>query len=1033
MAMRNRLILLAVVGVMSIAPVASAEIVGWWTFDEGAGTAVHDSSGNAIDGNFQGNPQWVAGMSGRALELGGTDWVDFGSPDKLKITGPITIACWINPGALGGERGLVGYTGGYALKCSGTNLRFTTPGILDHTGTRAPLKTGTWQHVAATFTPSTANGLIFYYNGVELEKLNGSAMNAGSGPFLIGSNQWSETYTGVIDDVRVYNSILPAAEIKKLAFRPKAYSPSPVDGAMGVMQPLMQWIPGSSAQWHYVYLGTSPELTQDDFKAKQMSVVTMYWHAAGLEPGKTYYWRIDEVEADGVTTYKGDVWSFTTAPLTAYLPNPRNGDKWIDPNADLSWQAGQNAMKHELYFGTDEAAVTARDAGVSKGSLNVATFEPGKLAAETTYYWVVDEVGMVKSPGEVWSFTTGGAGGGVKGEYFNNMAVAGTPVLTRIDPAIDFSWADPAGPGAPLGQDSFSARWTADLEIAIADAYTFITTSDDGVRLWLGDDLIVDSWVDQGATDHASKVQTLEPGIYPLRMEYYENTGGAVAQLSWQTPFMARQVIPAGPLQPPVRARAVYPKNGDANVPQDVTLMWSTGEAAVTHDVYFGTDEAAVAAATPADAGIYQGSQALDKNTFVPGALEWNKTYYWRVDEVNDSAAGSPWKGGVWKFSTADFIVVDDFEVYGDEIVGRIFQTWIDGWGYTEPAPGDPGNGTGSTVGYTDPPFAEPTIVHSGRQSMPFDYNNIVQPYYSETERTWDSPQNWKVNGVTDLSLWLRGYPASFSETSPGSITMSASGADIVNVTDEFRYAYKKLPGDGSLTVRVESLVNTAAWAKAGVIIRAGLEPAAQQVHMIITPSERVEFMYRRDAGLNTTQFATDAGTTAFPHWVRLTRKGDTYTGEYSANGTTWTKITTTDGTTSVIDVPMIGDVYIGLAVTATNRNAITTAVFSNVQVTGATGQWQIAEIGYDHPGNDPASLYIALQDSAGKLAVVTNADTSAVLGTEWTEWRIPLSQFTGVNLGAIKKMYIGVGDRNAPRADGAGELFIDDIRVVKP
>jgi len=477
----------------------------------------------------------------------------------------------------------------------------------------------------------------------------------------------------------------------------------------------------------------------------------------------------------------------------------------------------------------------------------------------------------------------------------------------------------------------------------------------------------------------------------------------------------------------------VYSKNCDANVPQDVTLMWSTGEAAVTHDVYFGTDEAAVAAATPADAGIYQGSQALDKNTFVPGALDWNRTYYWRVDEVNDSAAGSPWKGGVWKFSTADFIVVDDFEVYGDEIVGRIFQTWIDGWGYTEPAPGDPGNGTGSTVGYTDPPFAEPTIVHSGRQSMPFDYNNIVQPYYSETERTWDSPQNWKVNGVTDLSLWLRGYPASFSETSPGSITMSASGADIVNVTDEFRYAYKKLPGDGSLTVRVESLVNTAAWAKAGVIIRAGLEPAAQQVHMIITPSERVEFMYRRDAGLNTTQFATDAGTTAFPHWVRLTRKGDTYTGEYSANGTTWTKITTTDGTTSVIDVPMIGDVYIGLAVTATNRNAITTAVFSNVQVTGATGQWQIAEIGYDHPGNDPASLYIALQDSAGKLAVVTNADTSAVLGTEWTEWRIPLSQFTGVNLGAIKKMYIGVGDRNAPRADGAGELFIDDIRVVKP
>ena len=326
----------------------------------------------------------------------------------------------------------------------------------------------------------------------------------------------------------------------------------------------------------------------------------------------------------------------------------------------------------------------------------------------------------------------------------------------------------------------------------------------------------------------------------------------------------------------------------------------------------------------------------------------------------------------------------------------------------------------------------ETTIATSG-QSVPIDYNNIVPPYYSETERTWDSPQNWTVSGVTDLSLQVRGYPVSFIETSPGNITMSASGADIVNVTDEFRYAYKRLSGDGSLTVRVESLVNTATWAKAGVIIRVGLEPAAQQVHTIVTPASVVEFMYRGDSGVNTTQFATDAGTTPMPYWVRLTRKGNTFTGEYSADGITWSKVTLADGTTSMIDVPMMGDVYIGLALTATNRNAVTTAVFSNVQVTGATGPWQVAEIGYDHPGNDPASLYVAIEDNKGKLVVVTHPDINAVLATTWTEWKIPLSQFTGVNLGAVKKMYIGVGDRNAPLAGGAGTLYIDDIRVLKP
>jgi hypothetical protein len=85
--------------------------------------------------------------------------------------------------------------------------------------------------------------------------------------------------------------------------------------------------------------------------------------------------------------------------------------------------------------------------------------------------------------------------------------------------------------------------------------------------------------------------------------------------------------------------------------------------------------------------------------------------YYWRIDEVNEAEAISTWAGPVWSFSTQEFVVVDDFEGYNDDVEAgtAIFDTWLDGWT----------NGTGSTVGYMNAPFAEQAVVHSGKQSMP--------------------------------------------------------------------------------------------------------------------------------------------------------------------------------------------------------------------------------------------------------------------------------------------------------------------------
>jgi hypothetical protein len=624
----------------------------------------------------------------------------------------------------------------------------------------------------------------------------------------------------------------------------KAYDPDPADQAKDVTTPLVRWTAGVTAASHDVYFGTNPTPGPAEFITRYN--YNMYYIPA-LVPGTTYYWRIDEVEGDGVTMHTGDVWSFTAAPLTAYNSNPADGAKWMAINADLSWSAGATGVKHDVYFGTDQTAVANGTGGTLKSSQQTTkTYEPGTLALDTTYYWRIDEFdsGGAKYPGAVWSFTTIGASAGIRGYYFNNMNVSGVPVLVRIDPTIDFNWGDPGSPGTAVNVDQFSARWVGVVEALYSEPYTFTSNSDDGIRVWLNDVLIIDSWIAQSPTMHSSAAINLVAGQrYGVRVEYYENTGGAVAQLFWQSPSTPRQIIPAGALQLPLTAGNPNPSNGAVDVKQMPILRWSAGEKAVKHNVYFGTDAAAVANATTGSAGIYRGQQDLKANSYVPteAPLAWNSTYYWRIDEVN---AADVWKGGVWGFTTANFIVVDDFEDYTDDVGSRIFQTWLDGWGYKEPAPGYPGNGTGSAVGYSQPPFAEKSIVHGAGQSMPLAYDNsgaAGKARYSETQREWASPQDWTPDKIGIKALTLSFYGA-----------------------------------------------------------------------------------------------AANAGE----------------------------------------------------------------------------------------------QLYVALEDNAGHVKVVNYPDPEAVRVAGWQEWNIELTQFAGVNLAAVKKMYIGLGNRTSPKVGGTGTIYVDDIRV---
>jgi len=333
-------------------PIVDPSFLGWWKLDEGQGTTAVDWSGHDNHGTLIGDPQWVAGNDGDALELDGSgDWVDYGN--KLQITDAITIACWINPAGLTGDRGFVARNGAYAFKSSSNHLRFTTPGILDHDALNATLQVGTWQHVAVTFRPEQTAGAVFYINGVEMERLNSSAMSAGTGPFLVGNNQWGQTFTGLIDDVRVYNKILTAEELRQ-AMRGDpllAWNPGPADrSALDIDEVLpLSWLGGDKASQHDVYFGTDKDALADAdasdttgiYRGRQSA--TSYAPPEGVEwGGGPYYWRIDQYNTDG-TISTGRIWSFTVAD---YLT--------VDDFED--YDAGKNqiwyAWKDGLGYGT---------------------------------------------------------------------------------------------------------------------------------------------------------------------------------------------------------------------------------------------------------------------------------------------------------------------------------------------------------------------------------------------------------------------------------------------------------------------------------------------------------------------------------------------------------------------------------------------------------------------------------------------------------------------------------------------------------
>ncbi|MHC4740258.1 MAG: hypothetical protein ACYS9Y_15220, partial [Planctomycetota bacterium] len=184
----------------------------------------------------------------------------------------------------------------------------------------------------------------------------------------------------------------------------QASNPSPGNGATNVsVDADLNWSAGSGATSHDVYFGTDSTPDAGEFQGNQT--------ATTYEPGTmandaTYYWRIDEINAEGTTT--GNVWNFTTEaapqpPGQASNPNPADSTTDVSVDADLSWTAGTGSTSSDVYFGTDSTP----DAGEFQGNQTATTYEPGTMSFSTTYYWRIDEINAQgTTAGNVWSFTT---------------------------------------------------------------------------------------------------------------------------------------------------------------------------------------------------------------------------------------------------------------------------------------------------------------------------------------------------------------------------------------------------------------------------------------------------------------------------------------------------------------------------------------------------------------------------------------------------------------------------------------------------
>ena len=403
-----------------------------------------------------------------------------------------------------------------------------------------------------------------------------------------------------------------------------AHYPWPPDGAMHPDTWICcSWAPGQYASTHDVYFGENfddvNDGTGETFMGNQS---VLFWitgfprfvYSPGLIPGTTYYWRIDEVnDLHPDSPWKGDVWSFWLPPHTAYDPVPADGAELIDPNTTLSWTAGIIAKSHTIYFGDDFEDVNNAAGGPLQQS---TTYPPDALEFDKTYYWRVDEYdGYITYKGEIWSFSTKPA-----------------------EPNIAH---DPNPPNGAIHPDTWATltwilgRFADSHNIYFGDNYEDVN---EGTRnMFRGNQSSIFYIV--GFPIYPDPTGFIPGTTYYWRIDEVNNLH---TDSPWKGDVWSFTIAPETAYDP-------VPTDGAESVDPNVSLSWKAGLYAKSHTIYFGYNFNDVNGAT--------GGFPQQSTTYNPGPLEFDKTYYWRVDEYDGHTTH---KGEIWSFTTASDKVESD-------------------------------------------------------------------------------------------------------------------------------------------------------------------------------------------------------------------------------------------------------------------------------------------------------------------------------------------------------------------------------------
>jgi hypothetical protein len=601
------------------------------------------------------------------------------------------------------------------------------------------------------------------YFGTSLSDVNESATPV---DIHVGPNSWdppgelvlNTTYYWRVDGVNDANVESPwVGDVWVFTTNDgNAFDPGPTDNLlMAPVDTKLSWMPACIVTSQDLYFGTDYEDVRDATTASDPNNVYIGPLGAGddeYDPGGLayytwYYWRVDSI--DGGQVQHGDVWGFRTQ---SFIVDPHLLVWYKFDDEDAPGGIGHDYSGHEAPINVGTNNWDPND-GFEGGSLlcnnNYGENIPGEAldpigSAITVSVWVN---GLPSQPSghDQPVFDAGDESEGfLEGEFkVTGLIPSGdSDVCWRAgNDSNDVLIWEGATPEAWKGdwhhfafvKDEITDFMGIYFDSRLVDSNGTVDSTLPSVKFkGSGKGFKIGAYTDH-KDDYRGKVDDFRVYDYALSVKEIQALfRGGDLNLAW------------GP----------DPFNGQTDVPRDAIPNWNAGDFADGHDVYFGTDWDDVNDADTVS-GAYKGPQNIDANAYDPGGLDLTATYYWRIDEVND-ANGDTWKGAVWRFTVADFLIVDDMESY-NAVSGsgnEIYDTWDDGFN----------NWTGSQLALE---YGDNATILGGKQTMKFQYDNAIGFYkYSEIDANTTGPQpgnldigtDWTEAGVKALTVFFHGH-----------------------------------------------------------------------------------------------------------------------------------------------------------------------------------------------------------------------------------------------------------------------------------